>query len=159
LVRKLSTGVHTVRIKTGKGNKTRLQKVRVNAKGQWKFLKMGRKSPTKRKGRKRPTSYKRKNNPSKKVRKTAKGKFFKNLSLVGFAEDLAWGYAGMTVLGADASSLATTRVIQGIQGHVLGRRGKGRLIYAIADLIDLWLIGQFKLPIPQLTSFSRVRNL
>ena len=145
MARKLKPGVHNVRIK-GQG----MRRVRVNAKGQWKFLKSKKKkssNPSRKKSKKRNPSKKRTYRRSaKKVYKTAKGKFFKNLGMVGFAEDLAWGYVGMSLLGANASGLATARVIQGIQGHALGRRGKQRLIYGLIDLIDLWLIGQYKLP-------------
>ena len=142
--KKLKPGTHFVNIK-GKR-----RKVRVLKNGQWRFMKMPSRTQTRKRQTKRGKKLYRKSNPrrsrAKKVYKTAKGKFFKNLGMVGFAEDLAWGYIGMSVLGASASGLATTRVIQGIQGHALGRRGKQRLIYGLIDLIDLWLMGQYKLP-------------
>ena len=141
MARKLKPGVHNVRVK-GK-----MRKVRVLKNGQWRFMKGSpkRKSPsrTRKRGNPKKRTYRR---SAGRVYKSAKGKFFKNLGMVGFAEDLAWGYVGMSLLGANASGLATARVIQGIQGHALGRRGKQRLIYGLIDLIDLWLIGQYKLP-------------
>ena len=130
-----------------KNGKTRTQRVQVLASGKYKFVKNTSRGSSKRKRNpSRKSNPKRRSRAKRTVKRVAKGKFFKNLGLVGFAEDLAWGYVGMSVLGASASGLATTRVIQGIQGHALGRRGKARLIYGIIDLIDLWLMGQYKLP-------------
>ena len=84
---------------------------------------------------------------SSKVNRVAKGKFFKNMSLVGAAEGVGWGFVGLNVLGpTNPASLPITRLVQGVQGHVLGRRGKARLMPAIIDLIDLWLVGQFRMP-------------
>ena len=136
-----------IRIKM-KNGKTRLQRVQVLASGKYKFVKNIGKSRAKSKSKspKKASNRKRSNNPKRSVYRTAKGKFFKNLGLAGFVEDLAWGYVGMSMLGSSASGLATTRVIQGIQGHALNRRGKARLIYGLIDLIDLWLLGQYKLP-------------
>lgn len=161
MARKLSPGVHNVRIKTGKGSKTRMQRVKVNAKGQWKFLKN---TGSTKKTTKKRTSPSRARTGSKKVNRTAKGKFFKNMSLVGAAEGVGWGFVGLSLLGpANPSSLPITRLVQGVQGHVLGRRGKARLMPAIIDLIDLWLVGMFKMPAIGKTSgiaqFLKVRPL
>ena len=69
------------------------------------------------------------------------------MSLVGAAEGVGWGFVGLNVLGpTNPASLPITRLVQGVQGHVLGRRGKARLMPAIIDLIDLWLVGQFRMP-------------
>ena len=134
-----------------RGGGTRLQRVQVLASGKYKFVKNLKKSGKKKSN---PKNYRKKAKRvgKKAVRRVAKGKFFKNMSLVGFAEDLAWGYGGMYIFGADASGLATARLVQGIQGHALNRRGKARLMFAIADLIDLWLMGKFKFSIPKLTA-------
>ena len=140
----MSVGIHNVRIKTGKGSKTRMQRVKVNAKGQWKFLKN---TGTKGESNPKKTSPKRAGRGSSKVNRVAKGKFFKNMSLAGAAEGVGWGFVGLNMLGTtNPVSLPITRLVQGVQGHVLGRRGKARLMPSIIDLIDLWLVGQFKMP-------------
>ncbi len=64
-----------------------------------------------------------------------------NMSLVGVGEDLAWGFAGLTLLGHDAAVLPSTRFIQGATGMILKRRGKSRLVPALIDLVDLYLAG------------------
>ena len=114
--------------------------MKVNAKGQWKFLKnTGTKGKT--------TTKKSSSGGSKKVNRVAKGKFFKNMSLAGAAEGVGWGFVGLNILGpTNPVSLPITRLVQGVQGHVMGRRGKARLMPAIIDLIDLWLVGQFRMP-------------
>lgn len=123
-----------------KNGKTRLQRVQVLASGKYKFVKnLARGAKKARKTVKAVRARSR----SSKVRKTAKGKFFKNMSIEGFAEDLAWGYLGLRVLGSAPSTLPTVRAIQGLQGYALNRRGKGRLMYAITDLVDLWLAGAY----------------
>lgn len=66
--------------------------------------------------------------------------FFGNLSGVGFVEDVAIGYIGSGFFsGMGEARLPFTRAVQGIAGHALNRRGKGRLVYAISDLIDVYL--------------------
>lgn len=145
MARKLSPGTHTVRIRTGKGSKTRLQRVRVNAKGQWKFLKNTKSSASRTrvsKSSKRKNTRKR-SNPGRKVTRTAKSKMLRTISLEGGVEDIAWGFIGFTVLGKNATALPMTRVVQGLAGHALDRRGKARLVPGILDLITLWLAGGF----------------
>jgi hypothetical protein len=130
-----------------RGGGSRLQRVKVLKSGKYQFVK----NLTKGASKPRKSNKKRKrSNPvrSRSVKKVAKGKFFKNMGIQGFAEDLAWGYFGINALAPSmgtASALATTRAIQGIQGYALNRRGKARLMFAITDLIDLWLAGQFNL--------------
>ena len=146
MARKLSPGTHTVRIKTGKGSKTRLQRVRVNAKGQWKFLKNVKSSSSRSrvsKTSKRKKTRKRSNNPGRKVARTAKSKMLRTMSLEGGVEDIAWGFIGFTVLGKNATALPMTRTIQGLAAHALDRRGKARLVPAVLDLVTLWLAGGF----------------
>lgn len=133
-----------VRIKTGKGGKTRLQRVRVNAKGQWKFLKniITRATPKQKRAKSSARRAKR-GNPSRSVNRTAKSKMLRTMSLEGGVEDIAWGFIGFTVLGKTATALPMTRAVQGLAGHALDRRGKARLVPAILDLITLWLAGGF----------------
>ena len=70
----------------------------------------------------------------------AKRGFFGNLGGVGFIEDLAIGYVGMGFFsGMGEARLPFTRCVQGVAGHALDRRGKGRLQYGIIDLIDVYL--------------------
>ena len=132
-----------MRIKTGKGSKTRLQKVRVNAKGQWKFLKNTKKSTSSSSKPRKSSSKKKRNNPRKVVKRTAKGKMLRTISAEGAIEDVGWGFVGFTVLGKTPTALPMTRVIQGLAGHALDRRGKARLVPGILDLVTLWLAGGF----------------
>jgi len=129
-----------IRIKM-KNGKTRLQRVQVLASGKYKFVKNlpGYKRSTK-------MRYKRakaKVRSAKKVSKTGKGKLLGNLGAKGAIEDFAWGFGGLVLMGANNPvSLPAIRLVQGIQGKVFNRVGKGRLTYALIDLLDLVIAGQ-----------------
>ena len=129
-----------VRIKMANG-KTRLQRAQVLKSGKLKFVKNLSSSSS----RKRSTSSKRKNTPAKrsanrrKVSKTGKSKMLRTVGLVGAAEDIAWGFVGFNVLGKTVGALPMTRVIQGVAGHALDRRGKRRLVDGVLDLVTIWL--------------------
>ncbi|GAI64187.1 unnamed protein product [marine sediment metagenome] len=73
-------------------------------------------------------------------------KLLGNYGASGLLEDAAIGYFGTQVVMQMGypmeSAMPMTRVIQGAAGHALGRRGKGRLAYAVIDLIDVYLIKQ-----------------
>ena len=102
-----------------RNGKTRLQRVQVLASGKYKFVKnlvKGKKT----KGKSRSAS---------KVSNVGnnKGKMFRTLGTKGALEDFAWGFGGLTLMG---------------QGHVFNRTGKGRLVYALIDLVDLVIVGQ-----------------
>jgi len=71
--------------------------------------------------------------------------------MIGIAEDTAIGYLGSQVLMSMGypleSALPMTRVVQGLAGKTLNRRGKGRLEHGIIDLLDVYLIRQgIKIP-------------
>ena len=146
-----------------RGGGTRLQRVQVLKSGKYKFVKNIGKSVAK-KVRKKAKRVRTRGNPSRSKR-MAKGKLFKNLSGAGAIEDLAWGFIGQTVLAnqvGEAVALPMTRTIQGIVGHALNRRGKGRMIYGIIDLIDLYLVGAWGGQIPmlgELTQALKIRPL
>ena len=68
---------------------------------------------------------------------------FRTLGAKGAIEDFAWGFGGLMLMGAsNPVALPTVRLVQGIQGHVFNRTGKGRMVYALIDLIDLIIAGQ-----------------
>jgi len=70
-------------------------------------------------------------------------KMFRTLGTKGALEDFAWGFGGLVLMGAsNPVALPAIRLVQGVQGHVFGRTGKGRLVYAIIDLADLVIAGQ-----------------
>ena len=130
-----------IRIKM-KGGKTRLQRVQVLASGKYKFVKnLTRKASKKKKSSKSLPGRKR--SASRKVSNVGnKGKMFRILGTKGALEDFAWGFAGLSLMGAnDPVSLPAIRLIQGVQGHVFNRVGKGRLVYAMIDILDLILAG------------------
>ncbi|GAH98275.1 unnamed protein product, partial [marine sediment metagenome] len=59
-------------------------------------------------------------------------KMFRTLGAKGAIEDFAWCFGGLVLMGANNPvALPAVRLVQGIQGHVFGRTGKGRLVYAI----------------------------
>lgn len=118
-----------------KNGKTRLQRVQVLASGKYKFVK----NLVKGKGK---TTKKR--SASKKVSNVGnKGKMFRTLGVKGALEDFAWGFGGITLMGVNNPvALPAIRLVQGVQGHVFGRTGKGRLVYALIDLADLIIAGQ-----------------
>ena len=126
----------TIRIKK-RGGGTRLQRVQVLASGKYKFVK----NLGKGKGKTRKT----RSASKKKASNMGKGnsKMFRTLGAKGALEDFAWGFGGIVLMGAgNPVSLPAIRLVQGVQGHVFGRTGKGRLVYAIIDLADLVIAGQ-----------------
>lgn len=78
------------------------------------------------------------------------------MSTAGAAEDLAWGFVGLKVLGPTVTSLPSIRAVQGAAGHLMNRRGKSRLIPAIIDLVDLWLAGATGGQLPLVGDLSRL---
>lgn len=61
---------------------------------------------------------------------------FKTMGASGALEDFLIGYLGQGFFsGMGNAALPMTRVVQGISGHVLNRRGKGRLMYGLSDLL------------------------
>ena len=129
-----------IRIKK-RGGGTRLQRVQVLASGKYKFVKnTARKAVSKA----RKSSPKRKS-PSQKGKSMAKNgnKMFRTLGAKGAIEDFAWGFGGLSLMGVNnPASLPAVRLVQGVQGHVFNRTGKGRLVYALIDLVDLIIVGQ-----------------
>jgi hypothetical protein len=134
-----------IRIKM-KNGKSRLQRVQVLANGKYKFVKNtgSASKPRKRKAGKtrgRGTTTAKK----KSYKSRAKGLIGK-YGAIGLAEDTAIGYIGSQVLMARGypleSALPMTRVIQGIAGKALKRRGGARLEHGIIDLLDVYLIKQ-----------------
>ncbi|MBA7646663.1 hypothetical protein ES703_54429 [subsurface metagenome] len=142
-----------IRIKM-KNGKSRLQRVQVLASGKYKFVKNLAKSrststPKKVSPKRRPASKKGK-------RMGNNSKMFRTLGAKGAIEDFAWGFGGLVLMGANNPvALPTVRLVQGIQGHVFGRTGKGRLVYAIIDLADLIIAGQASVQ----TIFDSMRQL
>lgn len=128
-----------IRIKM-KNGKTRLQRVQVLANGKYKFVKNLVKGKTGSKSSKKRSS----GSASKKVSRMGKnGKMFRTLGATGALEDFAWGFGGLVLLGPrDPLALPAIRMVQGIQGHVFNRVGKGRLVYALIDIADLIIAGQ-----------------
>ncbi len=120
-----------------RGGGSRLQRVQVLASGKYKFVKNLKKSASKTKKKVRKMAKK------KNYRSRAKGVIGK-YGMTGLAEDAAIGYFGSQVLMGMGypleSALPMTRVIQGIAGKALNRRGKGRLEHGVIDLIDVYLI-------------------
>ncbi|GAI06004.1 unnamed protein product, partial [marine sediment metagenome] len=107
------------------------------ASGKYKFVKNLKKTVTK-----ASTKSRRKANPKRKTSVTNKGKMFRTLGSSGAIEDFAWGFIGVALIGrGEPAALPTVRLVQGIQGHVFDRVGKGRLVYAMIDILDLILVG------------------
>ena len=127
-----------------KNGKSRLQRVQVLASGKYKFVKNLSKSKSST-SRSTKSSKSKKRSGSKKVSNVGKNgsKMFRTLGPKGAIEDFAWGFGGLMLMGAsNPVALPAVRLVQGVQGHVFGRTGKGRLVYAIIDLADLVLAGQ-----------------
>ncbi|MBA7637893.1 hypothetical protein ES703_45542 [subsurface metagenome] len=119
-----------------KNGKTRMQRVQVLASGKYKFVK------NLAKGSKATTKSGRKTSP-RKTSNMGKGKMFRTLGTTGALEDFAWGFGGLALMGANNPvALPAVRLVQGVQGHVFNRVGKGRLVYALIDLADLIIVGQ-----------------
>ncbi len=96
-------------------------------------------------GEGKATTTRRRSASSKKVNKTGNkgGKMFRTLGTKGALEDFAWGFGGLALMGANNPvALPAIRLVQGVQGHVFNRTGKGRLVYALIDLADLVVAGQ-----------------
>lgn len=106
---------------------------------------------------------KRRSSPSKKVRSMGKNsKMFRTLGAKGAIEDFAWGFGGLMLMGANNPvALPAVRLVQGIQGHVFGRTGKGRLVYAIIDIADLIIAGQASVQsvFDSLRQLKKIQNL
>jgi hypothetical protein len=133
-----------IRIKK-RGGGTRLQRVQVLSSGKYKFVKnLGSKArKVSKKARKVRTVRSR--SRASKGKSMAKGnsKMFRTLGAKGAIEDFAWGFAGLSLMGAsNPISLPAVRLVQGVQGQVFNRTGKGRLVYALIDLADLVIAGQ-----------------
>lgn len=123
-----------IRMKNGK---TRLQRVQVLASGKYKFVKnlVGARKTTRKGGK----------TVAKNTGARAK-KILGNYGASGLLEDAAIGYFGSQVFMGMGypleSAMPMTRLAQGALGKALNRRGKGRLAYAVIDLIDVYLIKQ-----------------
>ena len=90
------------------------------------------------------TATRRSTSPKKKGKSMGKNgsKMFRTLGAKGAIEDFAWGFGGLVLMGRNNPvALPTVRLVQGIQGHVFGRTGKGRMVYALIDLADLIIAG------------------
>lgn len=121
-----------------KNGKTRLQRVQVLASGKYKFVKNLKKSGSSRGTPKKKTTTRRTNTAKK------NGGILGSYGAIGLVEDAGIGYIGAQVLMGMGYPLETalpmTRLVQGAAGKALNRRGKGRLQYAVLDLIDVYLI-------------------
>ena len=122
-----------------RGGGTRKQRVQVLASGKYKFVKnlvKGKRTTAKKTPKRRSTSR------TKVSSVGNKGKMFRTLGPKGAIEDFAWGFAGLSLMGTNNPvSLPAIRLVQGVQGHVFDRVGKGRLVYAMIDVLDLILAG------------------
>ena len=120
-----------------RGGGTRKQRVQVLASGKYKFVKnltKGKSKTTKKRLASKKKATKVGNN---------NGKMFRTLGAKGALEDFAWGFGGITLMGRqNPVALPAIRLVQGVQGHVFNRTGKGRLVYSIIDLADLVITGQ-----------------
>ena len=131
-----------IRIKM-RGGKTRLQRVQVLASGKYKFVKNI--APRGKTSKKVKTVKSRSRSASSKGKNMGKGnsKMFRTLGVTGAVEDFAWGFGGLILMGANNPvALPAVRLVQGVQGHVFNRVGKGRMVYALIDLADLIIAGQ-----------------
>ena len=112
-------------------------------------------------GKARKTSTRKTSGGSKKMAKRG-SKLFRNVSGSQALEDLIVGYAGGKVIHESqgintGQAVALTRIGQGLVGHVANRRGKGKLVPGVIDLIDNALID--KVPIPILDDILKKLNL
>ena len=135
-----------------KNEKTRLQRVKVLASGKYKFVKNLATASKKKKTPKTTRS-------GKTTARNAK-KILGNLGATGLLEDAAIGFFGTSVLMGMGypmeSAMPMTRIVQGVAGKALNRRGKGRLAYGIIDLVDVYLIKQ-GIRLPQTLSLEAWR--
>lgn len=125
-----------IRIKM-KNGKTRTQRVQVLSSGKYKFVKNTNSKKVSKSRRKKPMAKK------KSYSSRARGIIGK-YGTVGILEDALIGYAGSQVVMQMGYPLDTampiTRIIQGVAGKTLKRRGAGRLEHGVIDLLDVYLI-------------------
>jgi len=134
-----------------KNGKTRLQRVQVLASGKYRFVKNPTKSASKKRSNRKVAKK------ARSYASRAKGVIGK-YGMAGLAEDTAIGYIGSQVIMGMGypleSALPMTRIIQGIAGKALKRRGAGRLEHGVIDLIDVYLIRQgIKIPTLSLSAW------
>jgi len=128
-----------------RGGGTRRQRVQVLASGKYKFVKNKGTTRTRRK-RSNPTKRRRTSVARRRVKTYRKkaSNILGRYGATGMLEDAAIGYFGTNVLMGMGYSIEQampmTRIIQGVAGKALGRRGSGRLAYGLIDLLDVYLI-------------------
>ncbi len=72
-----------------------------------------------------------------------KPKLFRIISGIGAIEDLGVGLAGgiaFRTFGFGANAVPATRIVQGIAGVAMDRRGKRHLVQGTIDFVDNWLL-------------------
>jgi len=72
-----------------------------------------------------------------------KPKLFRTISGIGAIEDLGVGLAGgiaFRTFGFGANAVPATRIVQGIAGVAMDRRGKRHLVQGTIDFVDNWLL-------------------
>ncbi|MBA7539669.1 hypothetical protein ES705_31949 [subsurface metagenome] len=87
----------------------------------------------------------RRSNPKRVSKTSRKPKLFKTISGIGALEDLGVGLFGgilMRLWGQGANAIPATRIVQGIAGVALNRRGKRHLVQGFIDYVDNWLLDQ-----------------
>lgn len=87
-------------------------------------------------------------------------RMFKTMGASGALEDFLIGYLGQGFFsGMGAAALPFTRTLQGISGHALNRRGKGRMMYGILDLIATYAAMGYGLGgiVDELTQVLKIR--
>ena len=81
---------------------------------------------------------------AKKNYKARAKKVLGNYGASGLLEDAAIGFFGTSLIMGMGypmeSAMPMARLAQGAAGVALNRRGKGRLPYAVIDLIDVYLL-------------------
>ena len=116
----------------------------------------GRKGKRRKTTKSRKVSRTRRRNPTVKRGggRVARRGFFGKLSMAGIIEDVAWGYIGPSFLfgGLGSKAVPATRIVQGLAGHLMNRRGKDRLIYGLIDFLDMMLLEGTDI-------FSSLRNM
>ncbi len=91
------------------------------------------------------TRAKRSNPKAKTMSKKRNSKLFRTISGAGALEDLGVGVAGGLIfrsLGYGVYAVPATRIVQGLAGMALDRRGKRHLVAGTIDFIDNWLLQQ-----------------
>lgn len=82
-------------------------------------------------------------NPKVKNVSSRKPKLFRTISGIGALEDLGVGLAGgilFRTMGFGANAVPATRIVQGIAGVGMDRRGKRHLVQGTIDFVDNWLL-------------------